>query len=274
MVRKSKQSKKQWQRLLIPCFLVSLIVGISAWHVLGQAAQLFGQAISAHFVINSVKVQLTEFHSSFLQQQLLFFVNQKTANANFLFFNKTDFYISLRKQFSNIEKIYINRSFSRGINVHIVGVKPAYLINDSHVLAHNKKLYEKSLFSDWEEGSQHRVYADINKLSADDVAQMYTDLQLAPASLFVTNAITYVDSMHIELRPLSSSDWVMMLAKSSVLPDERLIEIVPSVIKDMYQQGFLIKTKRKNKKQLLVDVRFDKRIIVKVLGECKQGRWG
>ncbi len=274
MVRKSKQNKKQWQRWLIPCFLVSLIVGISGWHALGQAIQLLGRVISAHFVIDSVNVQLTEFHSSLLQQQLLFFVNQKTANANFLFFNKTDFYISLRKQFSNIEKIYISRSFSRGIKVHIVGVKPAYLINDTHVLAHNKELYEKSLFSDWEQGAQHRVYADINKLGADALAQMYTDLELAPASLFLMNAITYVDSTHIELRPLFSSDWAMMLAKSSVLPNERLIEIVPNVIKDMYQRGFLIKTKSKNKKQLLVDLRFDKRIIVKVLGECKQGRWG
>jgi hypothetical protein len=89
--------------------------------------------------------------------------------------------------------------------------------------------------------------------------------------------ITYVHEHCVELQPLQSELGYVttVLTNKDSLQQAATFRSVEYVLHDLERRGVLKQSKRaKKKQQLVIDTRFDKRIIVKFVGETKLGRLG
>lgn len=256
-------------------YVLLIILSLLVFQGTRQAYFFMHAWLHKAFALEPVNVIFSDFYNPKLANQVTLRIKELMANANFLFFNKAAFYISLRKDFSIIEKVLIERAMLKGCNVHVVGVKPVCLLSTQQVLAENKCLYDAADFVQWQASCCCKI---TKPMGLQDMESLYVFAKAFTPQVAADYEMTYVDGHCAELRALhneKSYSTTVLVSQESLARLTTTFASVETILKDLEARGILKQSKRiKKKKQLVLDTRFDKRVIVKFVGESQLGRLG
>ena len=252
---------------------ITLIVAVSVLFTAINTYKKSARFVSKKFFACSVvDIECIDCYSSAAKKELVAFVRTQTANVNFLSFRPADFYTAVRNRFAYVTKVSVSKRMPTGLRVRVNCVKPALLLNDSIVLGHNKGVYSNTLFSN---------YKDLKKLPNINTPMLHAGMHVTPwafesltqlaTDYSATHTLTFFDATKIRLAPKTTALYEAVIANESTLKQAHILDGLDTVVHDALRRGLcslsMLETKRRS---IELDVRFDRRIIVKFIDRAKR----
>lgn len=261
-------------------------LGVFVLLVLGIGAYSSGQRIarrvnSMFFACPVVDVVCNDCYSPLMKKELVSFVRAHMAHVNYLYFDAQNFYSSLKDQFDCVSKVTISKRLPLGFCVNINGVKPVMLVNNTSVLAADCGVYPRENFTAWPR---------LEQLPNIDVPSLHVGMKVSSwaydllQKLAIEYAGEYVccfkNSSYICLTPrCTGSTWLppkryaALILNEASLKNKAILQHLDVLIDDAFNRGFCSQAMvEKKRRSVELDLRFERRIIMKFIDHSKRGR--
>ena len=226
------------------------------------------------FACTPVDITCTNFYSPKIKRQVVSFVQSYVSDANYLSFNAANFYSSLKEHFDCVTKVIITKRLPMGFCIQIKGVDPVMRINDSCVLATNRNIYALDDFQKFTalETLPHLTIPSITQ-GMKITNNSYDDLQKLAMKHNKNYACTYHNPSLIQLVPREQTRYASILINDTIFDKDISHETLSAVVEDSMRRGLCSqKTLDKKIRSIALDLRFEQRIIVKMIDHGKRGR--
>jgi hypothetical protein len=103
--------------------------------------------------------------------------------------------------------------------------------------------------------------------------QTYESLLLLGTKFFEEHYLIYENPSLIKLIPRGDKNYAMILSCEAVLSDERILKDAADSVQDALQRGIIsMQAIQKKRRMVVLDTRFERRIIVKIFDQARRGR--
>ncbi|MFH1831271.1 MAG: hypothetical protein ABH827_00570 [bacterium] len=179
---------------------------------------------------------------------------------------------NLAQKFKAIEHISWHTTAPRTILIAITGTQPAYVVNNSQIVAKNRKLFNFDIFKNYDTDSLKRININKNLYTNELKTEIYTFLNKIPDNFWSDYDITYNAPYNIEIQKkiflpeaLAEHNYPHIITDEKNLLNGEKIKKLAFVQSDMQQERWEHARTKPKDHRLVYDVRFENRVIVKML---------
>jgi hypothetical protein len=229
-------------------------------------------ARGAFFSCPIVDITCIDCYSPRAKKELVAFVRENMFDVNYLSFDATNFYSSLRARFNYVTKVVITKRLPKGLCVRIEGVKPVMFVSQNLVLADDRGVYSRDHFS---------LYAGLDQLPRVSFPAVHAGMKIMP---WVSESLhnlalklgphyecTYTDPSYIRLIPRTQRLFACVVANENALFNTSQLDGLDAIVQDALHRGLcsskMLETKRRS---VELDIRFERRVIVKFIDHAKR----
>ncbi len=267
---------KKHPRRVVGFFLL-LMVSIAVYSLGARSTRFIYKKL---FSCPVVDITCTDCYSPLVKKKLVSFVRAHMSNVNYLFFDAQNFYSSIKDQFDCVTKVAISKRLPLGFCVNINGVKPVMLVNN-YVLAADRSVYHREDFSSW---------VNFDKLPTIAVPSLNAGMKVTPWAYDILKklAVDYAreyecffqSPSYIRLTPRDTgSTWSPPRRYAAVVVNEvtlgkrAALQRLDELVDDALHRGFCSQNALdKKRRSVELDMRFERRIIMKFIDHGKRGR--
>lgn len=254
-----------WGAFFVAIFLYTLNI------FFGQTSRWLKSTL---FGCPTVDIVCTHFYSSQIKQQIVLFVQSQLSNANYLSFDAANFYSSLKEHFDYVTQVTITKRLPMGFCIKIKGVDPVMRINQTSVLATDCGVYPDMQFTKFAGlGSLPHFIVPSLKPGMKVTKTTYADLQNLASGYHEDYICTYYDQSNIQLVPRKKKLYESIFTNSQFCVKKMHKQVLDDIANDVLRRG-LCSQKALDKRlcSIELDMRFEQRIIVRVIDHGKRGR--
>lgn len=255
------------------------VLGVFLLLIFGVSLPVFGVR-SARFICKTlfscpvVDITCTDCYSPLVKKKLVSFVRAHMSNVNYLFFDAQNFYSSLKDQFDCVTKVTISKRLPLGFCVKINGVRPVMLLNNDYVLAADRGVYSRQNFISWH---------GLEQLPNVIVPNLYAGMKVTPWAYDALQKLAtdyskdyvclYKNPSYIRLEPRLSQRYVAVVLRDVMLENNGALRRLNELVDDALHRGFCSQNMlEKKRRSVELDMRFERRIIMKFIDHGKRGR--
>lgn len=221
-----------------------------------------------------VNIIFVDCYSHHLKKSITEHINAHMKQANYLSYNHQELYKSLKERFDCIKKLTIKKEGPEKIALTVYGVKPVLQINNTLILGSDQLIYDKNNFVLW---------PGFKELPNIEAQQLKEGMKVTSSTYdaFVKMALNYTNRFHcsytspseIRLTPILQERYKSIVTNEKELDNNTIIHNLDNVIEDALRRG-ACNPKMLEKKHCSVelDVRFNRRIIMKLIEHKRRGR--
>lgn len=255
-------------------FFIRGTFAVAAVFILVLGMSKISSQLRAYFFSSShVDVTCIDCYSLTQKKELVAFTQKRLLNANYLSFDGQKFYSDLREKFPFITKVVIEKRLPIGLSVKIFGSQPVMKLNKDCILATDGGVYYEGDFALWpwldelpninvayvEPGMKVTGYAcekfkQLVKVFNSDYECFVKDLsavRLVPKQPRLFEAVE-VDGIDVD-------------------SSKNKIGYLDNIVTDFLHRGLCSqKLLEQKRKALVFDVRFNNRVIVKIIDRAKR----
>lgn len=237
---------------------------------LGHQSELWAQR---YFSLDTPSITMDQMYAHNISQSLITCINQYVANNTLLSFKTEELYTLLKKRYDVIKEFDCRIQVPTTITVHLAGIKPYCVINNSHVLGETNNVLPLSFFADF----------DSNKIPSITIdAQLFKNItrhKKLPENLFMflhtisekswdSFFISYQSPSHLELTPRKANYHFTMIVDENSFPfnglEDSKVKTLEAMYDDIIKKNYLQqKTLIKQNPHITFDMRFNQRVVVK-----------
>lgn len=258
----------------VSSFSALKILPLSVVLIFGAYASVqgFRFAKNTFFACPRVDIVCVDFYSPRIKRDLVAFVREKMSNVNYLSFSSANFYSSLRERFISVSKVIITKRLPRGLCVKIEGVRPVMIVNHDLVLANDRAVYSQENFSHYSGlASLPRIFMPTIHAGMKIMPWVNDSLHQLVATFDKDFECIYMNPSNIRLVPRSPHLFSLVIANENVLANPKRIDALDGVVYDAARRGLcslkVLETKRRS---IQLDIRFKRRVIVKLIDHAKR----
>lgn len=229
---------------------------------------------SLFFSCPIVDITCVDCYSPLLKKKLVAFVRMHMSHVNYLSFNAANFYSSLKDQFDCVTKLTITKRMPTGMHVKINGVRPIMRVNKNYILAADRGVYPLEDFTQW---------SSMDDLPAVEVAGMRPGMKMTPSayeglskvvqSYYKDFYCTYFNPSSIRVYPRQPRRFAAMWINDEGAVAEYDLEHLDGIVEDAIRRGFcsanMLEKKRRSAE---LDMRFERRVILRFIDHGRRGR--
>ena len=261
---------KKHPRRVLGVFLL-LVLSVTLYSLGASSARFIYKKM---FSCPVVDITCADCYSPQVKKKLVSFVQAHMANVNYLFFDAQNFYSSLKDQFDCVTKVTISKRLPLGFCVKIDGVKPVMLVNNTFVLAADRSVYRREDFTAWSKLDELPVIAVPSLSAGMKVTPWAYDVLHRLAVEYAHNYdCLFKNSSYIRLTPRQPKRYVAVVVHEALLKNKATLQRLDDLVDDAIHRGFCSQEKlEKKRRSVELDMRFERRIIMKFVDHPKRGR--
>ncbi len=207
-------------------------------------------SVNLHF--EKIEIEYENIYSKELEAQISEFAQNHITQSTLLTFDQNEFYKDLKKKFKII-KGFECRIDSLTAHLKIVGIKPYCIINNSLVMGDKKKLFQTSLFDQFNLTDLKNIVINEKSFKNPLSKDIYSFIKQIPTDYWENFEINFIKSTEIYLTPKNSAINYCFLTNQKTILDKKKLTKAQELNKKLMK-------KKKNHKFVL-DLRFKNRII-------------
>lgn len=245
-------------------------VGLGVYRLAHKVMMLCDDILKQKFIVeHKITYAFQDFFSEAIKNDLKLLVDHEFANGNLLRFNQRDLYSDLKEKCCVIKSVSYRYTAEKNLLVSMVGVRPVFMVNNTYVVAENHHLYEENMFSDYclHDLPNFKLAEPYCKQVLD--GELYSLLHAIDSNFWQDFNLEYQGPFSVLVRPKQTIDDWMIIADHKSLFDQEKFKSIKMI------QADLVATKKlqdHKKYRLVFDVRFNKRIITKIVDLGRRGR--
>lgn len=229
---------------------------------------------STLFACPTVDIVCTNFYCSQIKQQIVLFVQSHLSNANYLSFDAANFYSNIKEHFDYVTQVTITKRLPMGFCIKIKGVDPIMRINQTSLLATDCSVYTDAHFSKFPglEALPHFTVPSL-KPGMKVTKATYADLQKLASDYDQDYMCTYYDQSNIQLIPRKKTLYESVFINNQFCTKKINEQILDNIASDVLRRGLCSqKTLDKKLRSIELDMRFEQRVIVRMIDHGRRGR--
>lgn len=178
--------------------------------------------------------------------------------------NFENLYKNLKANFNFINKLEIDFSRYDFSFIKLTALSPIFLINDSFVLTSKKRLFNANLFKENCLNRLRKLYVPFDLKDEKLDKDFYDFINSIPSKIFSNYELHYKNECLIILKSKNlTNSHKLIVDKDSIFEDQKF-NLIDNVLSKVLDMNKFKKSVQANKKlELLLDLRFRKRIIVR-----------
>ena len=219
----------------------------------------------------SFSLKCTQFYSPSLKQKISHAIT--TALNTSKEFSPKNICCDLKETFPIINDISWNMIASKNLIINITGVKPAYIVNTTSIVGKNGKIFDLQTFEDFDTSSLRHIAINKNLCTKKLADHVFYFIKNIPASRWQEYDISYESPSHIVLmgKQQIPCKWSIITDGKNLIGGEKIKNL--ALIQDDMQQTRWKQLRRGRKRYHVVyDVRFENRVIVKMIRKKRNRR--
>lgn len=204
------------------------------------------------------------FYSTTLQEAIVHTVDQLVTGSTFYHLDGATLYQELKKPFPLVSSCRYDIDHQGKLSVVVNGTKPEFLINEQFIVGMDQRLYDKELFEEVNPQSLYSVTLSEQYCTDFLDGSIYQFLQKIPNERWTNYTIKYTGTHAVQLRPVNQEKKYRVKADENSFFDDRKLLYVDQLYEQLKNQQ---QVRRRQNRWWVFDIRFDKRIVVRLARE-------
>lgn len=221
------------------------------------------------FSYNKIDCQINNIFSASLREEIKTFINQQYANGNLLRFNQGDFYSGIRDKFNVIKSVSYRYIPPKTLLVQIEGVLPMFVVNQTSLVAENRRCYSLENFSDYPIAILPAPTVNPAFINTDLNQNVYELFSSAHQDLWQRFTITYEGLHDITLQQKHADKTITIITDHYSFFDTEKFNQIAAIEQNLIAKKKILESRNY---ELVFDMRFKKRIITKIVDLGRRGR--
>lgn len=257
------------QKKMVGRTLIGALVGLIAYAVVTGPGLKLWRGFDALCRLECAQVNFTSIYVSRIETELTALIKNYVECSHCLFFDAQRLQQLVKQACPLVCQVRCERAKPLRVTVQVQGVEPAFVVNGTQVLAHDGMLHDRSLFALCDITHLKNVTVDDVWCGPGKVKRVYDYVMRIPAQVWDTFEVVYRGPHVIEFNAKNEQGYLKtVMTDEHTMLDNGVMARVQDVVADVVQK----KSIAQKQYHIACDMRFDKRIFVKILRRKNKGR--